>query len=200
MPRTPARAARGLCDAAGPGNVQVLRETMGAMSAPADRSATPSSSSAAGTLFREHVLPGPTAWIVSVAIGAALGLVLVPLSTVAAIAISAVSIIAAIVVVIVWSPVLVVADGQFRMGRARIEVELLGEPEVLEGEDWQHTIGQGFEPLAYHCVRGWTRTGLRAEVLDEEDPTTAWIASTRRPQDLALALRAAQQKARPASA
>lgn len=176
----------------------MLRETMGAMSAPADRSATPASPSAAGTLFREHVLPGPTAWIVSVAIGAALGLILVPLSMIAAIAVSVVAVVAALVLVVLWSPVLEVADGRFRMGRARIEVSLLGDPVVLEGEDWQRTVGQEFEPLAHHCVRGWTRTGLRVEVLDEEDPTTAWVASTRRPRDLALALRAAQQGAGPA--
>ncbi|WP_217349644.1 DUF3093 family protein [Herbaspirillum sp. VT-16-41] len=45
---------------------------------------------------------------------------------------------------------------------------------------------------AHHCTRGWIHTGVRAEVLDDEDPTTAWIASSRRPEDLALALRAAQ--------
>lgn len=170
------------------------------MSAPADRSATPSSPSAAGTLFREHVLPGPTAWVVTVAIGAALGLILVPLSMIAAVIVSVVAVVAGLVLVTLWSPVLEVTGGEFRMGRARIEVELLGDPAVLEGEEWQRTIGQDFEPLAHHCVRGWTRTGLRVEVLDEEDPTTAWVASTRRPQDLALALRAAQQAARPEGA
>ena len=79
------------------------------------------------------------------------------------------------------------------MSRAQIEVELLGEPVALEAEQWALMIGQDFEPMAHHCVRGWTRTGLRVEVLDEEDPTTAWVASTRRPEDLALALRTAQR-------
>src|SRR5690625_5941878 len=81
------------------------------------------------------------------------------------------------------------------MGRARIEVELLGDPTVLEGEDWATTMSTGFEPLAHHCTRGWIHSGIRADVLDEQDPTTAWLASSRRPQDLALALRSAQQSA-----
>ena len=74
-------------------------------------------------------------------------------------------------------------------------MDQLGAPQVLKGEDWALTIGQDFEPLAHHCVRGWTRSGLRIEVLDPEDPITAWVASTRRPDDLALALRTAQQLA-----
>ncbi|MGO1284560.1 MAG: DUF3093 family protein, partial [Brachybacterium sp.] len=67
------------------------------------------------------------------------------------------------------------------------------EVTVLHGEEWARTVGQDFEPLAHHCVRGWTRSGLRVEVLDDADPTTAWVASSRRPDDLALALRTAKQ-------
>jgi len=105
----------------------------------------------------------------------------------------------AIVLLISYSPVLEVSDSRFRLGRARIDVTELGEPQVLRGEDWALTIGQDFEPLAHHEVRGWTRSGIRVEVLDPEDPTTAWVASTRRPEDLALALRTAQQQARRAA-
>lgn len=173
------------------------------MPAPADRAAdpadpaprTPSSPPAAegAPLFHERLLPGPGLWIAAVAVGGALGLILIPLHLATAIVVAAVAIIAALVLVVLYSPVLEVADGRFRLGRAQIEVDLLGEPTVLQGEQWALTIGQDFEPLAHHCVRGWTRSGLRVEVLDEEDPTTAWVASTRRPEDLALALRTAQR-------
>lgn len=156
-------------------------------------SPTPSDAAAQDSpLFHERVLPGPGVWIVAVAVGAALGLILVPLQLVVAIVVAVVAVVALLVLVVQYSPVLEVAHGRFRLGRARIEVELLGEPVVLRGEDWARTIGQDFEPLAHHCVRGWTRSGLRIEVLDPEDPTTAWVASTRRPEDLALALRTAQ--------
>lgn len=147
-------------------------------------------------LFREHLLPGTGTWLVGVAIGAALGLVVVPLHLGAAIALSAVSIVVAIVLIIAYSPVLEVAEGQFRLGRARIDVTELGEAEVLRDEQWALTIGQDFEPLAHHSVRGWTRSGIRVEVLDPQDPTTAWVASSRRPEDLALALRTARELAR----
>lgn len=173
------------------------------MSAAADHTADSASSSspssttddAGGQLFREHVLAGPGFWIAAVAVGAALGLVVVPLNLIAGIVVSVISIIILVVIVLQYSPVLEVSEGRFLLGRAQIDVDQLGEPQVLKGEEWALTIGQDFEPLAHHCVRGWTRSGLRVEVLDPEDPTTAWVASTRRPDDLALALRTAQQLA-----
>lgn len=149
-----------------------------------------------GALFHERVLAGPGFWIAAVAVGGALGLILVPLNLTAAIAVSAVSVLVLLAVVFQYSPVLEVDEGVFRLSRARIDVDLLGEPVVLRDEEWSLAIGQDFEPLAHHCVRGWTRSGLRVEVLDDEDPTTAWIASTRRPEDLALALRTAQRQRR----
>ena len=180
------------------------------MSAAADRPADHPSPVPAGTaaaahdentvLFREHLFPGPTVWVVAVTIGAALGLILVPLNLTVAIVFSAVCILALLILVHQYSPVLEVANGRFRLSRAQIDVELLGDPLPLAGEDWARTVGQDFEPLAHHCIRGWTRSGLRVEVLDPEDPITAWVASTRRPDDLALALRTAKQlKARQSS-
>lgn len=156
--------------------------------------AAPEPSAAPGDpLFREHLFPGIGMWIGAVLLGGALGLVVVPVHLPTAIVLAVVCIIALLVLVHQYSPVLEVTSEQFRLARARIDVELLGEAQVLRDEEWGLTIGQNFEPLAHHCVRGWTRSGIRVEVLDEQDPTTAWVASTRRPEDLALALRTAQQ-------
>ncbi|APX31643.1 hypothetical protein BH708_01715 [Brachybacterium sp. P6-10-X1] len=143
-------------------------------------------------LFRERLLPSPGAWIVVVALGSIVGLVMIPINLTLAIVVAIVCVVIAIVLAVLYSPVLEVAGGRFRLGRAQIEVSLLGEPEVLTGEDWQRTIGQDFEPLAHHCVRGWAHSGIRVEVLDAADPTSAWVATTRRPDDLALALRTAR--------
>lgn len=146
-------------------------------------------------LFQERLLPGVGGWIVMVVVGLVFGVVLIPLSYVLAIVVGAVAVLLACTLAYVSSPVLRVTGTHFAMGQARIEVELLGEPTVLDGEDWGTTMGTGFEPLAHHCIRGWIHSGIRTEVLDEQDPTTAWVASSRRPQDLALALRTAQQTA-----
>ena len=64
-----------------------------------------------------------------------------------------------------------------------------GDPEAwVRPEAWRRARRR-------HQARPWHRE----KVLDEEDPTTAWVASTRRPEDLALALRTAQQRARRAA-
>ncbi|MGP5052350.1 DUF3093 domain-containing protein [Brachybacterium alimentarium] len=145
-------------------------------------------------LYRERLLPGVAGWIVTAVLGSIFGLVLVPLNFTLALVVGAVCIVVAIVLAVLYSPVAEVRDGRFSLGRARIDVSLLGDPAPLTGEEWSLTIGQDFEPLAHHCIRGWVHAGLRIEVLDEEDPTTAWVTSTRRPHDLALAVRSAQQQ------
>lgn len=144
-------------------------------------------------LFRERLLPGPGGWIVVSVVGLIFGVVLIPLSYVLAVVVGVAALLLVCLLAFVSSPVLLVTNTHFSMGRARIEVELLGDPTLLEGADWARTMGTGFEPLAHHCIRGWIHSGIRAEVLDAQDPTTAWVASSRRPQDLALALRTAQQ-------
>lgn len=126
-------------------------------------------------------------------VGLIFGVVLIPLSYAMAIVVGIIGLITACALAYLTSPVLTVTDSHFTMGRARIETELLGEPTVVAGEDWQTTMGTGFEPLAHHCTRGWIHSGVRTEVRDDQDPITAWVCSSRRPEDLALALRTAQQ-------
>lgn len=145
-----------------------------------------------GRLFHERLLPGPGTAAVVVLLAAVVGIAVAPLGTIGALVAGVLALIVGAVVIVLASPVLEVAGGELRLGRAHIPTELLGEPEVLRGEDWQRTMGQDFEPLAHHCTRPWVARGLRIAVLDTEDPTTAWVASTRRPEDLALAVRTAQ--------
>ncbi|PMC75786.1 MULTISPECIES: DUF3093 family protein [unclassified Brachybacterium] len=146
-----------------------------------------------GTLFHEHLLPGLGGWVIAFGLGGSLGLALVPMSPELGGIVAVVAILAAIALVMLYSPVLDVTGSTFRLGRAHIDVAELGEVQVLTGQEWQRTIGQDFEPLAHHCIRSWARSGIRVPVLDREDPVTAWVASTRRPEDLAAALQAAQR-------
>lgn len=157
------------------------------------RGATTAADHPSRPLFQERLLPGVGAWIVVAVVGLIVGVVLIPLSYAVAIAVGVIGLITACTLAYLTSPVLIVTESHFTMGRARIDVELLGEPTVLAGEDWQTTMSTGFEPLAHHCTRGWIHSGIRTEVLDDQDPITAWVCSSRRPEDLALALRTTQQ-------
>ncbi|MCL6423451.1 DUF3093 domain-containing protein [Brachybacterium sp. JHP9] len=145
-----------------------------------------------GPLYTERLTPGPGTWVVVVIAGAVLGVLLVPVSLTAALVTGIIGIIAACIAAWLTSPVIEVDADQLRLGRARIPVSLLGAPQALPRAQWDKVMSTGFEPLAFHCTRGWIHTGLRVPVLDPADPTPAWVASSRAPEDLALAITAAQ--------
>lgn len=146
----------------------------------------------ASPLHRERLLPSIGVWVVGIAFGSVLGVILVPLSHVLSLAVGIIGVVGVCVMLALAAPVVEVSGGRLRAGRAQIPVDLLGEPEVLDKEGWTVAMSVGFEPLAFHLTRGWVHTGVRVPVLDEADPTPAWVLSTRRPEDLALALRTAR--------
>ena len=90
------------------------------------------------------------------------------------------------------APVVELRDGMLRAGRARIEVELLGEPQILTGEQARHARGPGLDPRSWHLIRGGIDGIVVTEVTDPDDPTPAWVMSSRTPDRLAAALRLAQ--------
>jgi hypothetical protein len=155
-------------------------------------SARPSTLPDASPLHRERLLPSIGVWVVGIAFGSVLGVILVPLSHALSLAVGIIGVVGVCVMLAMASPVIEVSDGTLRAGRARIPADLLGEPEPLDKDGWSVAMSVGFEPLAFHLTRGWVHTGVRVPVLDEADPTPAWVLSTRRPEDLALALRTAR--------
>lgn len=157
-------------------------------------SARPRALSDAAALHRERLLPSIGVWLVGIAFGSVLGVILVPLSHALSLAVGIIGVVGVCLMLAMASPVLEVSDGTLRAGRARIPADLLGEPEVLDKDGWSVAMSVGFEPLAFHLTRGWVHTGVRVPVLDEADPTPAWVLSTRRPEDLALALRSARSQ------
>jgi len=52
---------------------------------------------------------------------------------------------------------------------------------------------------AYVCQRGWVPCGVAVEIADQDDPAPYWLLSSRRPQRLAQAVRAAAAAATPAA-
>ena len=98
----------------------------------------------------------------------------------------------AVALLVGLSPVIAVEDGTLRAGRARIPVELLGEPAALEGEDARRGRGVGLDPRSWHVIRG----GIDGIVVDSrddpDDPTPAWVLVDPTPDRLAAAVRRAQ--------
>jgi hypothetical protein len=84
-----------------------------------------------------------------------------------------------------------VLDGELTAGRAVIPVRFLADVRALDPGRSRALRGVDSDPAAYHLIRGWVPAGIRATVTDPDDPTPYWFVASRRPQELAAAVRAA---------
>jgi hypothetical protein len=136
----------------------------------------------------------PSVWLAPVVLllGIGFGLVTTPLGGVVAVPVAVLATVALGGMLLATTTTVAVADGVFRAGRARIPVELLGEPEVLDAEAMRQARGPELDARAYLCLRGWIAAGVRVPVLDPRDPAPYWLVSSRRPEELAGALNRAR--------
>lgn len=142
--------------------------------------------------YRERL--GPSLWIlVAAAVAAPMAaLVFAPIDTTLALVTGGAVGVLVVVVLVSSAPVVEVRDGVLRAGRAHIGVEFLGEPDVHVGDDARHARGAGLDPRSWHLIRGGIDGVVVAPVTDADDPTTAWVISSRTPDRLAAAVRRAQ--------
>ncbi|MFJ6937972.1 DUF3093 domain-containing protein [Streptomyces sp. NPDC101118] len=85
-----------------------------------------------------------------------------------------------------------VVGGSLAAGEARIPVTALGEPEVLDAAEARAWRTHKADPRAFMLMRSYVPTALRVPVTDPADPTPYVYVSTREPEALAAALRAAR--------
>ncbi|MER3390045.1 MAG: DUF3093 domain-containing protein [Microcella sp.] len=139
-------------------------------------------------LFRERL--HPSAWLHIVALLAlpASILVLAPVSVPAGVVTGLV--LSGALISLLWAlaPVIEVADGALTAGRARIPLSLLGAVQVARGEDARQARGPGLDARAWLLLRGDVDPVVRITIDDDDDPTPYWLISSRRPDELALAI------------
>lgn len=97
-----------------------------------------------------------------------------------------------VVMLVIAAPVVVVDDTTLAAGRARIPLSALGEPQALDRAASYAVLHADWDARAYHSTVPWTPLLVRVPVVDDADPTTAWVVSTRRPDALAAAIREAR--------
>ncbi|MFI5619856.1 DUF3093 domain-containing protein [Streptomyces sp. NPDC051567] len=85
-----------------------------------------------------------------------------------------------------------VVNGALTAGDARIPVTALGEPEVLDAEESRAWRTYKADVRAFMLMRSYVLTAVRVEITDPADPTPYVYLSTREPQALAAAIRAAK--------
>jgi hypothetical protein len=138
--------------------------------------------------YRERLLPAPWIWLAGALLAGLVSLVAIPFGPTIALVTSVVAVIGIAVLLVLWSPVVAVRDGELLAGRAHVPVGLLGEATVLDAGAMRHELGRGLDVRAVLCIRGWIPSGLRVALLDPDDPTPYWLLSSRRPESLAAAL------------
>ena len=85
-----------------------------------------------------------------------------------------------------------VEDGDLHVDDATLPVEYITEVTPLTGTALRDALSVGLHPVAFVVQRPWVRSAVRVGLDDADDPTPYWIVSTRRPEQLAEALRNAQ--------
>lgn len=154
-------------------------------------------------IFRERLRPRATNIALGVTAGLVAGAVVWPFHEVAGYLVAAVAALAISVALWVSSPVVLVDLGDAELGEtpslhagpAHIGVEHLGGVEVLDVDGMRAAMGPGADARAYVCQRPWVRQGVRVAVVDPRDPAPYWLVASRRPAELAAALRRAGQAA-----
>lgn len=84
-----------------------------------------------------------------------------------------------------------VTDDELRVDDARLELRFIADAEPLSAKAREAAMGQQFDPLAFVVRRPWLRGAVLVRLSDPNDPTPYWIVASRRPTELADAIRRA---------
>lgn len=147
---------------------------------------------AARPLYRERLTP--SLWILGSAtiVAPMAALVFVQFDGALSLAIGFAVGVLVLVGMILASPVVEVAGGELRAGRAHIDVSLLGAPVALTGDEAREARGPGLDPRGWHLIRGGVAGIVVLPDIDPDDPVSSWTVSSRTPDRLAAAVRHAQ--------
>ncbi|WP_255768504.1 DUF3093 domain-containing protein [Pseudarthrobacter sulfonivorans] len=138
--------------------------------------------------FRERLWPNVWIWIIAAGISAAGILVLAPISMGAGYTAAVVMFAIIAILLVLSTPTIMVTDEALTVGRATIDRRFIGSVETFRGKDATAQRGTKLNGLAYLCIRGWIDPVVRIEITDPSDRTPYWLASSRRPEELAAAL------------
>jgi len=146
--------------------------------------------------YEERLTAPRSWWLVSFLVGLSLALVLLPFGTLPMLVGLVGGTAAAAVVASSYGSVRIRVVGDALIaGDARIPVRALGEAQILDREEARAWRTYKADTRAFLLLRAYIPTALRVEVTDPEDPTPYLYLSTREPERLAEAIRAARAAA-----
>ncbi|MFI0087232.1 DUF3093 domain-containing protein [Streptomyces bobili] len=146
------------------------------------------------TPYDERLTAPRSWWFISFLVGVAFALILLPFGTLPLLGgLVGGTAVAAVAASSYGSMRIRVVGDSLIAGEAKIPVAALGEAEVLDAEEAQAWRTYKADTRAFLLLRAYIPTALRVEVTDPSDPTPYLYLSTREPQRLAEALRAARE-------
>ncbi|MCX5249457.1 DUF3093 domain-containing protein [Streptomyces sp. NBC_00201] len=146
------------------------------------------------TPYEERLTAPRSWWFISFLVGLAMALVLLPFGTLPLLGGLVGGTAATAVMASSYGSVRIrVVGGSLIAGEAKIPVTALGEAEVLDQEEARAWRTYKADTRAFLLLRAYIPTALRVMVTDHEDPTPYLYLSTREPERLAEALKAARE-------
>jgi hypothetical protein len=85
-----------------------------------------------------------------------------------------------------------VSGGELRIRDAHLPLQYATGAIALDGATLRRVIGREGDPAAYLSIRPWIGPGVQVWIDDEDDPTPYWVVSSRRPDRVVAAIRAAR--------
>lgn len=144
--------------------------------------------------YTERLWPGPLGWSFVPGFAVFVVIALLPVDATAAVVAGTVTLLVGVLVAII-SSTRVQVDDEFRVGAAHIPVTALGDGRILDPTGVRRELGPGSDARTFVRIRAWIPGAVLVDVTDPADPTPSWLISSRRPQALLSALRAAQAQA-----
>jgi hypothetical protein len=139
-------------------------------------------------LYRERLYAAPWLFISSALVIPITILIMAPINLPVGIVIAIVFYAAIVVAFIASAPTIRVTSTELVAGRARIPLNLIGDPTAYRGEEASLQRGQRLDARAWLLMRGWIAPVVTVPVLDADDPAPYWLLSTRNPDQLVRVL------------
>jgi hypothetical protein len=146
------------------------------------------------TPYEERLTAPRSWWFVSFLVGVSMALILLPFGTLPLLGGLVGGTAAAAVVASSYGSLRIrVVGDSLIAGEAKIPVAALGEAEILDADGARAWRTYKADTRAFLLLRSYIPKALRVEVTDPDDPTPYLYLSTREPERLAQALKAARE-------
>lgn len=72
--------------------------------------------------------------------------------------------------------------------KARIDLKFIKSATALDAAQFKKLAGVDADPAAFLAINFWSKTGVKVEIKDKNDPTPYWLISSKEPKKLVKAL------------